>query len=374
MSPHLNNGTFVEEIESRRLLSVTLLANDTLVLVGTDGADQFLIAQSSSQIAVAEVGVHPLLVFNADQVNVITASLLGGNDVLNAGLGFGAQLFPDLPQFGLLLKPFHVNAGNGNDTVYGGFAADTVNGGAGDDLVLNIFDADVIRGNDGNDKIFTEQGTETIYGDGGDDIVNVVSDSDNPFRNASIAGLVHGGEGNDHIRANGNGSFFGNADNDTIEGDLAAAGPDTYINGGAGDDVLSYPASPGPSGTDVGCTLIGGSGDDEISGDDGPDFIEAGEGDDFVDSRGGRDTVYGGEGVDIIFAGEGNDHVFGGSGNDRINGGAGSDELRGDAGNDFIQGGADDDDIFGGAGNDTLLGEGGVDILDGGPGTDVVIP
>jgi Ca2+-binding RTX toxin-like protein len=374
MSLDLNEQNLLEAIEPRRLLSVTLQPDGTLLLVGTDSADQFNIGQSTSQIAVAEVGVHPLLVFNAEQVNLIVATLNGGDDVLNAGLGHGAHLFPDLPQFDLLLKPLHVNAGAGNDTVYGGFAADTVNGGDGNDLILNIFDADVLRGNDGNDKIFTEQGQETIYGDGGNDIVNVVSDPDNPFRNASVAALVRGGDGNDHIRANRNGSFYGEGGADTVAGDLAAAGPDTYINGGSGDDVLSCPASPGPSGDDVGSTLIGGSGDDQISANDGPDFIDAGEGDDVVDARGGRDIVYGGAGADFILAGDANDHVFGGAGDDRINGGAGRDTLRGDAGNDVILGGADDDDLFGGAGNDTLIGEGGVDILDGGPGTDVLIP
>jgi Ca2+-binding RTX toxin-like protein len=64
--------------------------------------------------------------------------------------------------------------------------------------------------------------------------------------------------------------------------------------------------------------------------------------------------------------------LVGGYGDDELTGGAGRDLLFGDWGNDYLEGGAGRDALVGGFGNDTLQGGRGNDSLDGGVGTDVV--
>jgi hypothetical protein len=51
-------------------------------------------------------------------------------------------------------------------------------------------------------------------------------------------------------------------------------------------------------------------------------------------------------------------------------GGSGEDDLTGGAGPDSFQGGPDDDELIGGDGDDSLFGEAGVDTLIGGAGDD----
>jgi len=99
-------------------------------------------------------------------------------------------------------------------------------------------------------------------------------------------------------------------------------------------------------------TVLGGKGNDNITGS---------VGDDIIDGRDGNDTIFGGGGNDLILGGVGNDIIDGGAGDDRINGGVGD---------DIIYGGAGVDRINGGDGNDTILGGAGADELTGGAGED----
>ena len=122
------------------------------------------------------------------------------------------------------------------------------------------------------------------------------------------------------------------------------------IDGGEGDDILE--------GTRFHDYILGGSGDDTISG--GP---------------GGRaDFLLGGSGDDTIDGGAGGDLIRGGSGNDTIDGGSGEDTILGDTGNDVIDGGSGYDLILGGAGDDTLTGGSGDDTFafDEGHGNDTI--
>ena len=64
--------------------------------------------------------------------------------------------------------------------------------------------------------------------------------------------------------------------------------------------------------------MIGGGGDDTLSGGEGRDRVKGGGGDDLVNGGGGNDRVIGGNGVDTL---------DGGSGSDRYNGGLGADTL-----------------------------------------------
>jgi Ca2+-binding RTX toxin-like protein len=154
------------------------------------------------------------------------------------------------------------------------------------------------------------------------------------------------------------------------------AGEHITIRGGGGDDTIEV--APG---TKLNLTLLGGTGDDTITGGDGNDIILGLGGTDTIKSRGGndrvsggagRDYIDGGTGDDILSGGMGDDTVYGMDGNDRISGGEGKDYLEGAVGNDTIDGDAGDDMISGGRGDDTISGDAGSDKIYTGQGTDTV--
>jgi Ca2+-binding RTX toxin-like protein len=164
--------------------------------------------------------------------------------------------------------------------------------------------------------------TGTILGDvrlgGGDDLYD--------GRGGKLAGLVHGGPGNDTLRAGDDGAEL-----------LGEAGDDLLV-GGAGDDVLR-----GGAGND---TLRGGAGDDELYGWEGDDVLNGGLGD---------DSLWGGPGNDTLRGGRGDDELTGGTGNDLLLGGPGDDLLNGQGGNDTLDGGAGNNTLTGGAGADVFV-------------------
>jgi autotransporter-associated beta strand protein len=168
----------------------------------------------------------------------------------------------------------------------------------------------------------------------------------------------------------GDDSISGSAGDDVI---LGGAGNDA-LGGKAGNDIIV-----GQDGTDV---IGGDDGNDKINGGDGNDTIFGGAGNDELGGGTGNDIIVGNDGDDTIWGEDGNDHVNGGAGDDIIIGGAGSDELGGGAGNDVIVGDDGDDVLFGedgndnlngGAGNDVLVGGAGDDQLGGGAGDDIVV-
>ena len=123
-------------------------------------------------------------------------------------------------------------------------------------------------------------------------------------------------------------------------------------------------------GVDLSSALVGGSGNDLISGKDANDLLVG---------RSGNDAMDGGKGDDIVFAGDGNDTVLGGDGNDYIDGGVGNDvihagyipeespdgttPLTADVGNDRIDAGTGDDKVYVSDGEDVIaLGAGSDEI------------
>ena len=130
--------------------------------------------------------------------------------------------------------------------------------------------------------------------------------------------------------------------NDTVT--IGPGVPATYVLGGSGND-----------------TITGGQGNDTISGSAGDDLILAGDGD---------DRVSGGNGHDVIVGGIGNDRLYGDAGNDVITGGAGVDRLYGGDGADVLSGEGSADKVYGELGNDTIYGGKGDDLLNGGDGLD----
>jgi Ca2+-binding RTX toxin-like protein len=137
------------------------------------------------------------------------------------------------------------------------------------------------------------------------------------------------------------------------------------ILGGAGNDTIT--------GSEQSDDLRGGADNDIIHGNGGQDNINGGIGNDTLYGAGQNDNIDGDDGNDVIYGYDGVDYIGGGDGNDLIYGGLASDFLQGGADQDTIDGGADADTIYGGSGNDLLLGGDGADVLQGGDGNDTLI-
>jgi VCBS repeat-containing protein len=119
-----------------------------------------------------------------------------------------------------------------------------------------------------------------------------------------------------------------------------------------------------------GVALIGGGGNDQLSGAGKSDYLLGGAGNDILDGGAGADELKGGDGDDTLDGGSGSDKLQGGKGNDKLNGGEGEDTLSADEGNDTLEGGAGSDTLEGGSDDDKLDGGGGADQLKGGAGFD----
>ena len=305
--------------------------------------------------------------------------------------------------------------GDGDNVLNGGVGADMLRGGDGDDTLSGSAGADVLDGGAGDDWASYELATEGVTvnletgtgtsaeaeGDRFIDIENISgSDYDDWLSGDTGANRFLGGGGNDRL-AGGDG-------NDLLDG---GAGADV-LDGGAGVDWASYvltvegvtvslETGTGTGGQADGDRLIdienllGGEGDDRLSGD-----AQANQ----IDGRGGNDTLTGGAGDDELTGGAGADVLNGGAGvdwasyelategvtvsletgtgtggeadgdrftdienllgsdhDDQLSGDARANRLRGLGGNDRLTGGAGDDELTGGAGADMLDGGAGVD-------------
>jgi len=140
-------------------VSATLLATGVLRITGTTAADEITVRQQDGTLWIDGTdilrGGVPYEAVYSDTVRRIDINGQAGNDVIF--LGAGGQ------QVGIRSL---VNAGPGDDWVYGGSANDTVNGGLGNDL------------------IFGAGGSDSLYGQAGDDFL----DDGDRDRNEVVAG------------------------------------------------------------------------------------------------------------------------------------------------------------------------------------------
>ncbi len=107
------------------------------------------------------------------------------------------------------------------------------------------------------------------------------------------------------------------------------------ILGLKGNDVLSVDDSNGPMPPS---DLLGGEGDDTLTGSANNDELDGGPGNDTLAGRGGNDVLLGGPGNDSLIGGPGADEMLGGEGDDQIvwNPGDGSDLVEGEDGEDTL--------------------------------------
>jgi Ca2+-binding RTX toxin-like protein len=211
-----------------------------------------------------------------------------------------------------------VNAGDGNDRIFGTEKVDELHGGPGNDQII---------GDDNN-----VAGTRDVFeGEAGDDLLI--------WRGGEDDDTMNGGEGTDSIQVNG----ANQPEAFTVKPSPTA--------GRVSFDRLATPG-PGAFNLDIGSAerleLLANGGDDTLVSDAG------------LDALGFKLDIHGGDG------------------NDTLDGGDGADTIAGEGGNDAIQ--LDDNPVntrdvaLGGDGDDTMTWNGGDDddIDDGGAGNDKV--
>ncbi|HEY0891602.1 MAG TPA: type I secretion C-terminal target domain-containing protein, partial [Cellvibrio sp.] len=78
-----------------------------------------------------------------------------------------------------------------------------------------------------------------------------------------------------------------------------------------------------------------------LTGTSANEYIVGGDGDNVISGGNGNDIIYGGDGNDTLSASSGSDMFYGGAGNDTITGSSGLDRISGGSGNDTMSAGAD---------------------------------
>ena len=209
-----------------------------------------------------------------------------------------------------------IDAGKGDDTVFGSDGDDYIRGNKGDDELSGGAGDDTLQGDQGNDTIYGGEGNDVIYGGSGKDELHG-GDGDDTFiaHGGKEMGTVDGGDGYDQLMGTGKNDTFVMEDNlgnlNSVEEIDGGAGTNKIIGGNA-DETLDF--------SDITLTNIdkidAGKGDDTVFGSDGDDYIRGNKGDDELSGGAGDDTLQGDQGHDtfIMMEGGGSDVVTGGNG------------------------------------------------------------
>ena len=158
-----------------------------------------------------------------------------------------------------------------DDTLWSTPVGSTIDAGGGDDFVFGGGNRDVLRGGSGDDVLYGRDGADELRGGGDNDI-------------------LRGGAGGDFL--------FGEGGDDVLDGG------DINPNAGSGDDRLD-----GGAGNDV---LIGGTGTDHLFGGEDDDELIGGKGNDEVSGEAGTDSyrMQSGDGRDLIRDSDGNGALY----------------------------------------------------------------
>ena len=288
--------------------------------------------------------------------------------------------------------------------LYGYRGNDTLNGGGGDDTLIGGDDSDTLNAEAGNDVLNGENpgappGSAPLWSDtfnGGSGIDTATYASHEYYVTVTLDGVANdGGFGeNDNVKTDienlvgtfGPDTLVGDGADNVLDGDGAGGpGADT-LRGGGGTDVVTYALRSAPIHADLSGAsgtgedtigsdvegLVGGSGDDLLSGNGAANVINGGPGNDVLDGRLGGDVLVGGAGphdlvsyadrtksVRVSLDGVANDGESGEGDNagadvEDVSSGSGSDTLTGNASNNHLEGGTGADTIVGGAGEDTV--------------------
>lgn len=190
-----------------------------------------------------------------------------------------------------------------------------ISGNAADNLLDGAAGADVLIGGHGSDTYWVDNSADLV-------VEGANAGFDRVFSSATSYTLANNVE-DLYLIAPGNSNGTGNAQDNT----LFASGGDNILNGGLGNDTLSYAFAE--SGVSVRLSTsqaqaTGGSGSDTLRN------LENLIGSDYADSLTGNNSnniLRGGGGDDVLIGGAGDDVLDGGAGADYMNGGSGADRY-----------------------------------------------
>lgn len=246
--------------------------------------------------------------------------------------------------------------GSSNDRLIGDGRANILLGNAGDDD---------LSGGGGDDRLDGGLGDDLLFGGAGSD--TAVFSGDNGVRvDLRLVGAQDTGQGRDTLIGIEN--LTGGSGDDQLIGDDAdnvftdTGGADTYIGNG-GSDTVDYSRRTGAVTASLAAPVP------QDTGAGGSDTLIAIEN---LIGTAFNDTLTGDVNANYLFGGAGVNFLVGGGGDDRLVGGDQADLLYGDLGD--VASEADGADVLiGGAGRDVLIGGGGNDTLDGGEGDDFLV-
>ncbi len=210
-----------------------------------------------------------------------------------------------------------ITTGDGDITVYGGKGTDEIITGAGDDT---------IQGGRGQDSMDGGLGNDTA--DYSDTVADIIIDlGDAPDANGFITADVDNGAEQDLIKNFEN--VIGGSGNDSLSGDNG----DNFLDGGGGDDLL-----------------VGRNGDDLLDGGDGADTVDysyvtsGGIQVELLDAADSVVTIEPGDedtlrAIENVIGTDFDDELTGSDVANILNGGDGQDIIAGGLGDDIIDGG-----------------------------------
>ena len=196
-------------------------------------------------------------------------------------------------------------------------------------LIMGTAANNTIQAGDGDDLVFGLAGNDSITGGAGDDCLFGGAGDDTFFANLSEAEFdeLQGGSGVDTLQrttTGGQGNLVLNqflATNGIERVNLDAGGQNRNIDGNANANILDFSAT-----TFLSRDVFGQGGDDTITATNSATRTYDGGAD--------KDVLNGGSVADNLIGGTGADTISGGGGNDTIVGGAGADSLTGGGGSD----------------------------------------
>lgn len=146
-----------EQLESRRLLSAVTLVDGTLEIEGTSRADRIEVKLGTGGGELLVTMNRQATPFPLSAVSRIEIDAFNGSDLITIDEA--------------ITLPTDIDAGRGNDTVFGGGGPDDIDGGPGNDRLLGRGGSDDIDGEAGNDFVSGGEGNDTLSGGNGRDTV-----------------------------------------------------------------------------------------------------------------------------------------------------------------------------------------------------------
>ncbi|HYE43945.1 MAG TPA: hypothetical protein VEA15_11175, partial [Caulobacteraceae bacterium] len=339
------------------------------VIAGAGGNDYLTGGAGNDVFVFAQGGGHDTIWdFNAGSDDRINVSGFGGYTLRQAG-GDTLVVFDDnhsillkfvqastltSADFNITAAPNQITGTGAGEALDGTSAGDRIEGLGGDDSLRGMGGDDTVLGGEGDDLLDGGVGDDTLDGGAGVDTADYHTFASAVTVSLALAGAQNTvGAGTDTLAGIEN--LIGGFGDDQLTGDgdanrlTGGAGADR-LDGGAGDDLLT-----GGAGADA---LIGGSGYDRASYAAAAAAIS-------INLTTGAHT---GEAMGDAFSGV--EQVVLSAHGDTFTGSASGDGADGGAGSDSLMGAGGDDVLSGGDGNDRLVGGAGNDALDGGAGTD----